>query len=315
MDYASAALPIDLFAAGRALAYLAALGLVGCCVFVALIPRWRGDDDDERSLAARTLARAWAVAGWLTVALLLAHAVRGYGQVKSFLDPGEPFTWDATKLMLLQSDWGHGWLAQLAVAIVAAVVVRLAARRPAWGLAGFGTVALLVVGTSPLTGHAGEHPWGATFGVGLHAVHLLGGGIWLGTLAAIVAAALPLLHPRVEPRPADHAALARLIGTFSPLALVGAGLAVGAGSLLAWSYVGSIASLTGSSYGRALLVKVALLAATMALGAWNWRRVSPRLGTAAGSAALTRSARTELGIGILLVLVTAVLVSLPAPGI
>jgi putative copper export protein len=60
-------------------------------------------------------------------------------------------------------------------------------------------------------------------------------------------------------------------------------------------------------------VKLGLLGFTMALGAWNWRRVTPRLGTESGTSELTRSAALELFIGALLIAATAVLVALPAP--
>lgn len=315
MEYEPATLPLDLFAASRALAYLATLTLVGACAFVALIPRWRGPEDDERSLAARSLARAWHLAVGAAVLLLLADLARGLGQVRSFLDPGEPMTWAAARLMLVDSAWGHGWLAQLGTASLALLLLLATARRPAARLALAGTAVMAVVGGTPLTGHASEHPWGPSFGVGLHAVHLLGGGLWLGTLAALAIAALPLLGDGRVVANRDHATLARLVSTFSPLALVGAGLAVGAGLLLGWSYVGSLAALTATAYGRALLLKSGLLLLTMALGAWNWRRVSPALGRPEGSARLRRSVTAELAVGLLLVATTAVLVALPAPGL
>ncbi len=307
MEYEPAQLPLDLFALGRALAYAGALLLVGSCAFLALIPRWRTDLDDDRSLPARALPRAWRVAISAGGLLVVAHLLRVYGQLRSFLEPGEAITWEAARPILTQTTWGRGWLAQLGAASLALIVAWLAARRPVPGLALLGTSALAVAVTSPLTGHAGEHPWGVAFGIGLHSVHLLGGGIWLGTLATLAIAALPVV--------ADHAALARLIAAFSPLALVGAGLAVSAGLVLGYGYVGDLTALTTSTYGRTLLVKTALLAGTMGLGAWNWRSVTPHLGTADGTRRLTRSTRLELTIGLLLIGATAVLVALPAPKI
>jgi copper transport protein len=112
---------------------------------------------------------------------------------------------------------------------------------------------------------------------------------------------------------ADHAAVARMVARFSPVALTGAALAVGAGLLLAVAYVGDFAALGGTTYGRTLLVKVGCLGFTAALGAWNWRRVRPRLGTPAATATLRRSAALELILGFCLLAATAVLVALPAP--
>jgi putative copper export protein len=90
---------------------------------------------------------------------------------------------------------------------------------------------------------------------------------------------------------------------------------IGLGLLLGWTYVGGIGPLFSTTYGRTLLVKVALLSGVAATGAWNWRRVRPALGAAPGSSRLRRSAIVELAFGTLLLAVTAVLVALPAPEI
>jgi putative copper export protein len=300
-------LPIDLYAAGRGLAYVATLALIGACAFAVLVPRWRRGGDDDQSLAARALAKAWRIAAIAAPVLLLAHLLRAWGQVRSFLDPMDPFTWEAARPVLFATTWGRGWLAQIVTAALSIPVALFAPRRPAVGLALLGTAALAVAGTSPLTGHAVEHPWGAGLGVGLHALHLLGGGLWLGTLFTMFRAGLVLA------RESDATDVAEMVAAFSPLALIGAGLAVGAGSLLAFAYIGGIPALWGTNYGRALLIKLCLLAAAMGLGAWNWRRVRPRLGSPAATVALRRSAGLELLIGLVLIAVTAVLVALPAP--
>lgn len=306
MDHEQVALPIDLYAAGRALAYLATLTLVGASAFAALVPRWRLPEDDAGSLPARALASAWTAATAAAVLLLAAHFIRAYGQVRSFLEPSDPFTWEAARPILLQTTWGRGWLAQLAAATITLPLSAVARRWPAPGLGLLGTAALLVAGASPLTGHAVAHPWGAGLGVGLHSLHLLGGGIWLGTLAAMTFAGLRRAGN-------EHAAVARMVSVFSPVALTGAGLVVAAGTLLGYAYIGDVAGLFGTAYGRALVVKVSLLLIAMGLGAWNWRRISPGLGGSRATRALTRSATAELLIGLLIVFVTAVLVALPAP--
>lgn len=307
MNHDDLPLPIDLFAAGRGLAYAATLALIGACAFAALVPRWRRSGDDDQSLAAKALAGTWRVAAFASLVLLLAHFLRAWGQVRSFLDPEEAFTWEAARPVLFATTWGRGWLAQVAAAAIAAPLAVLAPRRPAVGLALLGTAALAVAGTSPLTGHAVEHPWGAGLGVGLHALHLLGGGLWLGTLFTMFRVGL------AAARDEDATDVTEMVAAFSPVALVGAGLAVGAGSVLGFAYIGDLSALWGSSYGRALLIKLCLLAATLGIGAWNWRKVRPRLGSPVATAQLRRSSRLELAIGLALIAVTAVLVALPAP--
>lgn len=288
------------------LAYLAALALIGACTFAALVPRWRRSGDDDESLAARSLARAWQVATLAAPALLVAHLFRAWGQAHSFLDP-DPVTWDAVRPILFSTTWGKGWMAQVATAIIAIPAAFFARRQPATGLGLLATAALAVAGTQPLTGHAVEHPWGPALGVGLHTVHLLGGGIWLGTLFSLFMAGLRAA------RDGDATDVAEMVSTFSPIALGGAGLAVVAGALLGLAYVGNLTNLVQSQYGKALVIKIVLLAITMGLGAWNWTNVKPRLGEPAVTRELRRSAGFELLIGLALIAVTAVLVALPAP--
>jgi putative copper export protein len=61
-------------------------------------------------------------------------------------------------------------------------------------------------------------------------------------------------------------------------------------------------------------VKLCCLGGVAALGAYNWRVVQPKLEAGAGDDLLRRSAWTELALGAVLLIVTAVLVALPAPG-
>lgn len=296
-------LPIDYYAAGRWTAYLAALLLIGVACFAFLEPRWRDRESDQ--LGTRAAPRAtWTAIGALLL-LLISHLVRLIGQAQSFLDPDEPLTGEFIRSMATTTTWGKAWLLQVAATLISLVIAAHATldtglrRQLLW------LPALGVAFTLPLTGHALEHPWGATAGVTLHALHLLGGGLWLGTLGTIGIAALPVGR--------DPGALARLVRAFSPVALAGAATATTAGVLLAAAYVGSFAAVPGTRYGRTLLVKVGLLALVAAAGAYNWKRVSPTLGTDAGTRRLRRSATLELGLGLLLLGAAAVLVALPAP--
>jgi len=51
----------------------------------------------------------------------------------------------------------------------------------------------------------------------------------------------------------------------------------------------------------------------LALGAWNWRRQKPLLGSEAGAIRLRRTATSELIAAGVVLAVTAILVSLPSP--
>ena len=300
---------LDLFTLGRWLASGSMLVLFGACVFATLIPRWRQDRDDESSLAAHALTRCWRVALVAALVLVAAHLLRGYGQVSSFLDPQQYFSLDAAGTILFDTTWGHGWITQFVAASLCIPLAIFAARRPIPGLALLSSGALAVVITAPLTGHAVEHPWGIGVGVGLHALHILGGSVWIGSLFSMVWCGL------MQARKGDARAVARMVRTFTPAALTGAGLAVAAGLLLAISYVGSFEELWETEYGLILLLKVGLLAFAMVLGGWNWKSVSPQLGSHAATLTLRWSASLELLFAMLLLAATAVLVALPAPGL
>ena len=78
-------------------------------------------------------------------------------------------------------------------------------------------------------------------------------------------------------------------------------------------YVDEMRQLWETTYGRALLTKTGLFGVTAVLGAYNWRRVRPRVGAAGGVARLRRSGTAELVVGATVLAVTAWLVHLPMP--
>jgi len=303
-------LPLDLFTVGRWLAYAAAATAVGAVVFAVVLRRSRSQDTSF-PLADQIGQRAWRIALAVPAALLLAHLLRLYGQVNSFLEPGDQLTWQAVRPILLSTSWGRGWLAQFAAALIAGLAFLLASAGSSAKVAGLGAVA--VAAASPLTGHAVEHPWGATAGVILHTLHLLGVGTWLGTLFVLFLAGFYGLTQGGALEGPEF--LARLVRQFSPFALGGAGVAVAAGGLLGLAYVGSLHALWSTTYGQVLLVKGGLLLGVAALGGYNWQKVTPKLGTLAGSSTFRRSAAAELTLGALMLAATAVLVALPAPKI
>jgi copper transport protein len=85
----------------------------------------------------------------------------------------------------------------------------------------------------------------------------------------------------------------------------------------------SLGELTGTAYGRALLVKLGLFGVLLVGGAYNRFVIHPRLERAAlgldpddrgAGASLRLSVRAELAVAALLLVAVAVLVSLAPPG-
>jgi len=108
--------------------------------------------------------------------------------------------------------------------------------------------------------------------------------------------------------------VADLVNAFSPLALAMGGVVVLLGVVAAWRELGGdIPLLWTTPFGYALLVKLAVVAGVFALGAWNWRRQRPTLGTDSAALSIRGSARAELIAAFVVLMVTAVMLNLPKP--
>jgi putative copper export protein len=143
-------------------------------------------------------------------------------------------------------------------------------------------------------------------------VHSLAAGFWLGTLFVLVVAGLSALIAH-EPRGRRGPIAADMVNTFSPLALTMGCVVVIFGVITAWRHLHVLSNLWSTPYGYALIVKLILVAGVFTLGAWNWRRQRPTLGTDDASVSIRRSSIVELTVATLVLAATAVVVSLPSP--
>ena len=99
----------------------------------------------------------------------------------------------------------------------------------------------------------------------------------------------------------------------SPVALVMGVCVVLFGLITAWRHLHVLSNLWTTPYGYALIVKLCIVGFVFGLGAWNWRRQRPMLGSEPAAAAIRRSATAELTVAGVVLVITALLVSLPAP--
>lgn len=144
-------------------------------------------------------------------------------------------------------------------------------------------------------------------------LHVLGGSLWLGTLFVLVVCGLgEMLGASVSPTEREKA-VAEMVHRFSVVGLAGAALLGITGVITGWTHLNPLSALWTTPYGYALIVKLCVVAIVLGLGAWNWRRVGPSLGTEGGALKVRRTASTELGFAALVLLLTAILVSLPSP--
>jgi len=223
------------------------------------------------------------------------------------------------------SAFGRGWLdLEIVFALFAgAAAVAIWLDRPERGqrsiaaliaLAGALVAAVACLLVPATVGHAGQTaPRGLS--IGFDWFHLAAGSVWMGGLIGltVLAASLPAAR-RV-------AALVVCVPRFSNTAFVSVLVLIGAGIGSSIQHLPTFASLWQTSYGKALLVKIALLAAALLLASVNLLRTVPRFKASARRPELgvptARLLRRLVGGETLLiagaVLAAAVLSSLPPP--
>jgi putative copper export protein len=203
---------------------------------------------------------------------------------------------------LLSSDLPSGAAALLFVVAIIGLALAAMRKRSGWTLALVGAVA------APLTGVlAGQ--WSRL----VNPVHRVVAGLWIGTLFVLVIAGLGRVLREEATRERRGAIAADMVNGFSPLALTCGMIVVLSGSITAWTHLNPFSSLWSTPYGYALMTKLCLVAVVFALGAWNWKRVTPTLGSEDAAHSVRRSSRSELTAAALVLVATAILISLPSP--
>jgi copper transport protein len=256
--------------------------------------------------------RRVAIIGLIAALVLVPAAfVRLGAQVADMADPSEAtHDWGALLGAVAgHTWWGHVWIAHVVLAVVAAAgfVAARAGRTVGWRIAGLAALGLAI--TPALGGHAADSKQLPAVIVAADFLHVVGGGLWIGTLAVLAGAGLTR----------DGMDLDEVIVTvrrFSPLALTSAAVIAVSGGVAAWAHLGVLSALWTTGYGRMLLIKLAIVGLVLAAGAYNWRQLTPRLNARAPAARPTfaRAVATELSLGALVFLATAILVAMPLPG-
>lgn len=156
-------------------------------------------------------------------------------------------------------------------------------------------LALALLATISFAGHAGAGRWLAVALVA-DVVHLAGVSVWLGGLAVLILVVL-----RRDTAGLDRPGLERLVNRFSEVAFVSVLVIVVSGVVQAWRQLDGLDALTGTSYGRLLIAKVALVAAMVAAAGVSraWLRgwflaATDRAAEAAGRAPSADGHRSDL---------------------
>jgi len=300
------------FGIARGVTYAATALLLGGLLFILLAWRRATPPEEARAAAAaraRRIGIAAAVAGLLAglAGIVLQGATAAGVSAWSALDPGVLGD-------VLETRFGRVWLLRDVAFAVLGILLALA--RPVWLLLAIAAAFLAVA--PGLSGHAANaHP--AAVLLPLDVLHVVAMSLWMGGLAAlllVVPAATRALDPAGRTR-----LLAALLLRFSPLALACVVTLVATGLVQSILHVEELSALTGTGFGRAVLVKAGLLVLLIGLGAAQRRRIIPALRRLAGSdeppgdagRLLRRTLRAEVALGVAVLGATSALVAYPPP--
>jgi copper transport protein len=174
--------------------------------------------------------------------------------------------------------------------------------------------------TAPMAGHSGTYSPSGLLSV-VDTVHVLAVSAWLGGLAMLLIA-LPVAVRALEGRE-RLPLMAAAVGRFSRLATIAVALLLLSGIVQSIALVGAFDAFVETGYGRLVLAKIALFLGLVSLGAYNQRRLLPRLRLVSGGAVeperaaalLRRSVAYEVALAVIVLGIASVLVTTePAVG-
>jgi copper resistance protein D len=275
---------LDLLAVGlRALVYAGAIAVAGGALFAAGFPR--------ASVAIAPALRRQMVGGFL---LLLACEPLRYAAFQLAIADGDVALAFGPAMRWMGFETPIGQAA--AVRLVAAAIVTFAAPRHRSATL---AAALVIIGSFLLEGHtASSHE--RVLLAALLFLHLAAVHWWLGAL-------LPLIALTRCAEPATVIATTEAFGARAVWIVAGL---LAAGVLLAALLTGGVVRLD-SAYQQRLLIKILLVAAILAIAAFNKLRLTPllRQDYVAGARRLRASVRLEVAVALAILAASAWLVA------
>jgi putative copper resistance protein D len=290
-----------LFIASRFLHYLGVLWLFGAPLYALYGGALRNSDNIS---TARTIRRQLSLA--LALALLggaawfLVATAQMAGELAALRDPA---TWRA---IFTATMFGPLWAIRIAALTVLVFVL------PKWPAPRANAILLFVSCAALLslagTGHTQvDEGWRAWVHVAADALHLAAASAWLGGLT--------VLFVVLRSGPDAHAQ--DLAARFSGFGYLAVGTLVATGIANGLFLINSFSALFHSSYGQALLLKLALFGFMLTLAAINRAYLVPALRSdqaGAGIQRLRRNVFLEQALGAAVIAVVSVLGTLaPAP--
>jgi copper resistance protein D len=311
----------DLLYYARAVHYAATLMAAGAIFFVVFVaePAFRRAPEDTRLAVALRSRLAWIV--WISIAFCVLSGA-AWLVITAASMSGEAlaqvYAQDVIWTVLSQTDFGNDWLVRFVVAcVLAAICVPLFSARAAksgWLKTVAVILAAVLVGGLAFAGHAiGAEDIEGIVHPSADILHLIAASAWVGALIPLTL----LLAMAGADAPALAVARAATV-RFSTLGIIAVATLLITGIVNTWYLVGSVAALTGTDYGRLLLIKILLFLLMVAIATFNWSQLTPKLVDSANAAAAQRARRRlctnaaiEAALGTAIIAIVAVLGTLP----
>jgi putative copper resistance protein D len=288
--------------AARWVQFASAMMLLGAPAF-ALGLAWRVP---EPLPARRTFDRWLRYALLLAIALAIASAIVWLDLEAAIMGGGWDRAFDTSTLraVLFSTEFGHAWCWHLGLGCILLATLLIV---PFGGL-GLGVVLVLgaaFVASLAWAGHAVMHP-GITPLV-VQTVHLLAGGLWVGSLPAL----LVWLAQARDGTAGTAAALRRMLSLYARAGYAAVSLVLLTGIANSSFLVDHVGALVTTAFGRVLLAKIALVLLMLGLAARNRMVLTPAAVAEASARPLWRSVALELCLGGLVLGAVSLLGTLP----
>lgn len=263
-----------------------------------------------RLLALAEWAGVLALLGGVALLLLQSFVVAGPGITSALAG-----AWQ----IMSGTGYGHAWLLRQGALVALGMQLPLARRsRGRLAPTGLALAALVALLAQAFQGHAAAADGAVPLGAAASLLHLLGAGAWAGGLAGLALAVWPLARADEAARPLGRA----MLRGFGMQAAAGMALLLLSGLALMARDVASPDALLTTLYGRALLLKLALVVIGALLGLGNAARLHARVSSllrrlpVPARPPIWRAVRAEALVGGAVVLCAAVLAaSQPARGL
>jgi copper transport protein len=315
--------------------YLAMIGLFGgfafyLAVLVPVIRQVRTGVDSSNKDIVRFSEQRILLFLWFSVALLfIASLIALVQQAASVFDKpiADALSPSVLGQVLTKTGYGGAWILQIvATAAFPIILLFLGIRTKSgrienkilWWI-GLLIGAVLLLAPS-WTGHTKAAANDFRLAVFADWLHIVAGGFWVGGLFHLALTGLPA-RSRLDSTSRGYY-IDRIIRRFTQVAIPSVGVLVIAGSYNTWIHVESLRAFWSTSYGRTLLIKLALVGIMLVLGGLNTFHFGKKVGQVyqADTSRLQtlergfrRSVSTEAVIGVVVLFVTAVLVFLTPP--